>query len=190
MRVTKLAAYLGLGITVMAFVGVGMFIARGQSTAEVRPKCAVKAGEKAIAFEAVTVAGTTVRFPDDYKGKVVLLDFWATWCEDCRAELPNVMAAYQKYHANGFEIVGVSLDKTNQSATLQRFVQEHDMTWPEIYDGGYWEAALAVKYGVRSTPCPVLVDGDTGIVLGSGSQVIGPGLTRLLEPALVAKNKK
>jgi len=189
MRVTRLAAYVGLGVTVMAIIGVGMFLVRAQPMAGVRPRCGVTAGEKAIAFQAETVTGRMVRFPDDYQGKVVLLDFWATWCEDCRAELPNVLATYQKYHAKGFEIVGVSLDKTNQSATLLRFVKKYDMAWPEIYDGGNWKAALAVKYAVHATPCPILVDGDTGIVLGAGSEVIGSGLTRLLAPALAAKNK-
>lgn len=190
MKVTKAVAYLALWIAVMTVIGVGLFIARAQPTAAARPRCAVKTGDPAVPFQAETVTGQKVIFPDDYKGKVVLLDFWATWCPDCLAEMPNVVATYQKDHTNGFEIVGVSLDDTNQIETLRRFIKENDMPWPEIYDGGYWQAALALKYGVHATPCPVLVDGDTGTVLGAGAEVTGPGLARRLETALAAKDKK
>jgi thiol-disulfide isomerase/thioredoxin len=131
-----------------------------------------------------------INFPDDYKGKVVLLDFWATWCGSCRRELPNVTATYQKYHTNGFEIVSVSLDMPRQGPALLQFIKEQGMTWPQIYDGGYWKAAVAAKYGVCSIPCPVLVDGDTGIVLAAGADAIGHRLTKVLEPALAAKIKK
>jgi len=153
-------------------------------------RSAVSAGQKAPAFEARTLDGKTVKFPDDYKGKVVLLDFWATWCGPCRRELPNVVATYQQYHAKGFEVLSVSLDQARQGPALLQFIHDNNMTWPQIYDGRYWKAAVAVKYGVHAIPCPVLVDGDTGLILAEGPDALGKKLSHLLETTLPAKAKK
>jgi peroxiredoxin len=192
MQATTIVRHLTLWFTSAAIILSGIIIAKAEDdqTAATKPRCAVTAGQKAPAFQARTVAGQTINFPDDYKGKVVLLDFWATWCGPCRRELPNVTAAYLKYHTNGFEVVSVSLDMPRQGPALLQFIKEHGMTWPQIYDGGYWKAAVAVKYGVRSIPCPVLVNGDTGIVLAAGADAVGHDLIKILEPALAAKNKK
>ncbi len=74
------------------------------------------------------------------KGKVVLIDFWATWCGPCVGELPHVKAAYDKLHGQGFEIVGISFDKRRDD--LEKFVKEKDMAWPQYFDGKGWENQL------------------------------------------------
>lgn len=96
------------------------------------------------------------------KGKVVLIDFWATWCLPCRAELPNVIETYKKYHEKGFNIIGVSLDEDR--AQLERFLPAAGMTWPQYFDGNGWENKLAQKYAVISVPTTYLLGRDGKII--------------------------
>lgn len=90
------------------------------------------------------------------KGKVVLIDFWATWCPPCVAEVPNVVAAYKKLHDKGFEIIGISLDEDRSALT--KFIKEHDMTWPQYFDGKGWDNKISSGFGIRSVPTMWLVD--------------------------------
>lgn len=97
------------------------------------------------------------------KGKATLIDFWATWCGPCRSELPNVLATYQKHHAQGFDIIGVSLDQ--DKAKLTEFIKTMNMTWPQYFDGLGWGNKVAEKYGIESIPATFLLDGN-GIIIG------------------------
>ena len=141
-------------------------------------------------FVARTTAGASVRFPRDYKGKIVLLDFWASWCRPCRREIPFVVEAYRKHHADGFEVLGISLDRPQDKVRMLEFIHEQKMPWPQIYDGGFWKAELAVKYDVHSIPRPILVDGDTGAILAQASAARGRALDRAIKRALAAKTRK
>jgi thiol-disulfide isomerase/thioredoxin len=114
------------------------------------------------------------------KGKVVLVDFWATWCPPCRAELPNVIATYQKYHGQGFDIIGVSLDSDRDK--LDAFLKQQDgMTWPQYFDGQGWQNKLAAKYGVESIPFTILVGPDGKII---GTDLRGEALGTAVGKAL------
>jgi thiol-disulfide isomerase/thioredoxin len=142
----------------------------------------LKVGAVPLAISGKDLAGKPVTLAQ-YKGKVLLIDFWATWCGPCVAEMPNVIAAYKKYHAQGFEILGVSLDQANSKDKLTAFMTKNKMTWRQIYDGKYWQAANAQAYGVQSIPFTLLIgkDGKIAAVAARGEE---------LAPAIAAALKK
>jgi thiol-disulfide isomerase/thioredoxin len=115
----------------------------------------------------------------NYKGKVVLIDFWATWCPPCRMELPNILAIYNKYHDQGFEVIGISLDADRQQ--LDKFLKDQKMPWPQYNDGKFWDTKLVLKYGVSQLPTTYLLDGK-GIIIAKDLR--GEGLMQAVAKAL------
>jgi thiol-disulfide isomerase/thioredoxin len=104
-----------------------------------------------------------IRKLSSLKGKIVLIDFWASWCGPCRKENPNVVAVYQKYHDKGFEIYSVSLDKDRES--WLKAIAKDNLLWPDhVSDLKYWKSEGAAAYGVTSIPYTVLIDKKGKIV--------------------------
>jgi thiol-disulfide isomerase/thioredoxin len=146
-------------------------------------------GHAILAFDDKLMDGKKVNFPGDYKGKLVLLDFWATWCGPCMAEVPNIVKTYNEYHPKGFEILGISLDQPKAEDKITKVTGEKGMTWPQVYDGKFWDARIAQMYAIHSIPQAYLVDGDTGKVIAEGEALRGEDLEKVLKAAIEAKAK-
>jgi peroxiredoxin len=99
------------------------------------------------------------------RGKVVLIDFWGSFCGPCLLEMPNLVSAYKKYHDRGFEVVGISLDQDKEE--MEGVVKKHAMTWPQYFDGGGWQNRIAVAFDVTALPSTWLID-KKGMVRATG----------------------
>lgn len=123
---------------------------------------------KPIEISGPTLDGSPIDIKS-LKGKVVLVDFWATWCGPCVAELPGVKKVFDEYHEKGFEIVGVSLDQDKDA--LKNFVEENEMPWPQIIHESEksrgFSHPLAEKYKVEGIPRMILVGKDGNVVASS-----------------------
>ncbi len=120
-------------------------------------------GKPAPDFEEKMTDGTTTMKLSDLKGKVVLLDFWASWCGPCRRENPNVVQQYAKYKDDGFTVMSVSLDRSKEAWLAA--IEKDGLTWPNhVSDLQQWSSRVAAMYGVRSIPFTVLIDQDGNII--------------------------
>ena len=118
-------------------------------------------------------------------GKVVLVDFWATWCGPCVAEIPNVLEQYEKYHKDGFEVVGVSLDQEREA--LEKFVTDQKLPWPILFEepkGDGWQHPLATFYGISGIPTVVLIGRDGNVItLDARGENLGERLDAIFKKA-------
>lgn len=145
----------------------------------------INLGNKAPEIMMASPKGNVITL-SSLKGKLVLIDFWASWCGPCRAENPIVVAAYNKYHTSefkngkGFEILSVSLDQ-NEIAWAKA-IEKDGLSWPyHVSDLQGWSNAAAMRYGVNSIPTNVLVDGN-GIIIAKNLR--GNSLEKALEEQL------
>jgi thiol-disulfide isomerase/thioredoxin len=146
-------------------------------------------GQKAIEFSMEDMAGNKVDFPKSFAGKLVMLDFWATWCGPCIGEIPNMKQAYADHHEKGFEILGISFDDKEMAEKIKEFTTEKEMPWAQIYEGKLWDTTLGEMYDVSGIPFVLLIDGDTGEILATARELRGPKLSEFIGKKLEERKK-
>lgn len=176
----RLLDYYGNLATVMRESGIENLVAQAQQIEGQLRR--MKLPGNVMELEGQTLSGEQFDW-EAYRGKVVLVDYWATWCGPCRQELPNVKKNYKKYHDKGFEVVGISLD--DDHAQLKAFLKDEKIPWITLFepdeDRRGWNHPMAVHYGVSAIPMAILVDKQGKVVSLSAR---GPELSRLLSELL------
>lgn len=118
-------------------------------------------------FSMENIKGDSISL-SDYKGKVILLDFWASWCKPCRLANPQMVALYEEFHEKGLEIISISLDGSTQQSTAKqdwiKAVKEDNLTWEQVSELKGWESEIRNLYDFRSIPYTVLIDVDGRII--------------------------
>jgi peroxiredoxin len=145
---------------------------------EIAKKVAI--GAIAPEFTQNDTAGTPVSLTS-FRGKYVLLDFWASWCGPCRQENPNIVAAYNKYKDKNFTVLGISLDRPNDREKWLKAIADDKLAWTQVSDLKFWENEVARQYGIRSIPQSYLLDPEGKII---ATNLRGPALHEKLAELL------
>lgn len=135
-------------------------------------------GAKAPDFKAPTPEGKDLAL-NDALGKITLVDFWAAWCKPCRAENPNVVKVYEKYHDKGLNILGVSLDRTKEAWT--KAIEDDGLTWQHVSNVAYFNDPIAKLYNVDAIPAAFLLD-ENGVIIAKNLR--GPALEEKISELL------
>lgn len=141
----------------------------------------VQIGKTAPEFSLPDTAGVNVSL-SDFRGKYVLLDFWASWCPPCRRENPNVVKAFQENKDKNFTILGISLD--NNKSKWLKAIADDGLTWTHVSDLKYWDSEIPALYGVRGIPANVLLDPE-GVIIAKN--ITGEALHAKLKEVLSKK---
>ena len=123
-------------------------------------------GMYAMDFTQKDTADVPVKL-SSFRGKYVLLDFWASWCGPCRAENPNVVKAFNKYHDKGFTVLGVSLDRPGQKEKWIKAIHDDGLYWTQVSDLNFWDNEVAKQYGIQAIPQNYLIDPSGKIIAKS-----------------------
>ncbi len=173
----KTNTFLWIGV-IFVVSGIGLWLGLGLAGEPVADSGLAAAGSPAPDFQLQTLDGTSVSLAD-YKGDVVVINFWATWCPPCRAEMPGIQVVYETYKADGLTVLAINAQEDTD--TIQAFLQETGFTFPVLPDP-YGQAIRA--YGVRSFPATFILNRDGNIDTIHQGQITPEDLEAMVRPLL------
>lgn len=147
----------------------------------------IRARSVPVEFKAQTLAGAPFDLAD-LRGKIVLVDHWATTCSSCIAAMPRISEIYQRYRERGFEVVSIAYDGRQQEGRVRRIERELDLQWTTVAGDGLWDG-VATKYGYGGFPQYMLLNRDGTLYAGSAEVDMGRGLEALLDEMLAAEDR-
>ncbi len=149
--------------------------------ADLEKGSATEIGVKAPTFSGPNPEGKELAL-EDLLGKVTLIDFWAAWCRPCRDENPNIVRVYEKYHDQGFNVIGISLDREGQKDRWIKAIEDDNLDWPQISHLQFWQEPIAQKYGIKAIPAAFILD-ENGVIVAKNvrGEQLEPTIKQLLE---------
>lgn len=167
-------------VTIIVLLVLGLVIYLQSNLKNNEPTPVVQLEEGAVfQAELKKLDGTTFTLPDDVKGKVVVVDFWASWCGPCRRSMPHLKELYAKYKSKGFEIVAISLDTDEKK--MRDYIKSAELGWIHTYTGKGWQDPTARKYGVNAIPRLMVLSREGKIVSEDAHRNLDQILSQLLD---------